>query len=134
MEPGALVAAMAVGFAAGTMSGVLGIGGGILFVPALALLLELSQLEAQATSLVAVVIVSVAGAARQRREGNLRLREALLVGALSPLGVAAGTVLANVLPERLLELLFAAFLLYFAYRLGRRALRPEPQAQGSPSS
>ncbi len=131
MTPEVLLAGVAVGLAGGVASGLLGVGGGILFVPGLVLLLGLSQLEAEATSLVAVVIVAVAGAARQRRHGNLRVRDGLLVGVLSPLGVVAGTVAANALPERALELLFAAFQLYFAYRLGRRALEPQPEAQAS---
>ena len=117
-----LVAALTVGFAAGVSSGLLGIGGGILFVPALAIFLDLSQLHAGATSLLAVIPVALVGAWRQQRYGNLRLRDGLVVGVLSLPGVAAGAVLANVLPERVLELLFAGVALYFAYRLARRAL------------
>lgn len=110
---------LAVAFAAGMTGGLLGVGGGILFVPALVVFAGQSQLEAQATSLVGIVLVSVVGTWRQRRYGNVRLRDGLLVGVLSPLGVLAGVALANALPERVLELLFAAVQILFAVRLAR---------------
>jgi len=115
-----IVAALAIGFAAGVASGVLGVGGGILFVPGLVLFLHQTQLDAQATSLLAVILVALVGAGRQRAYGNLHLRDGLLIGALSVPGVALGSVLANKLPERALELLFAAVQIYVAYELVRR--------------
>jgi uncharacterized membrane protein YfcA len=118
-----LLGTLAVGFAAGVTSGLLGVGGGILFVPGLVFFLGLTQLHAEATSLVAVVPVALVGAWRQHGYGNVRLRDGIVVGLLSPLGVLAGVELANALPERVLEISFAAVQLYFAYRLGRRALR-----------
>jgi uncharacterized protein len=119
---------LSIGFAAGVTSGMLGVGGGVLFVPGLVIFLEHSQLEAEATSLVAVVVVSAVGAWRQRDYGNVRLRDGLVVGALSPLGVLAGTALANAVPERALELSFAGVQLIFAYRLARRAGLPSRRA------
>jgi uncharacterized protein len=110
---------LAVAFAAGMTGGLLGVGGGILFVPALVVFAGQSQLDAQATSLVGIVLVSVVGTWRQRRYGNVRLGEGLLVGALSPLGVLAGVALANALPERALELAFAAVQIMFAVQLAR---------------
>jgi uncharacterized membrane protein YfcA len=118
-----LIGTLVVGFAAGVTSGLLGVGGGILFVPGLVFFLGLTQLHAEATSLVAVVPVALVGAWRQHGYGNVRLRDGIVVGLLSPLGVLAGVELANALPERVLEVSFAAVQLYFAYRLGRRALR-----------
>jgi len=112
-----------VAFAAGMLGGMVGVGGGVLFVPALVVLMDLSQLEAEATSLVAVVAVGAVGAWRQQGYGNLRARDALLIGLLSPVGVAVGLLAANGVSERALELLFAALSLYFAYGLARRALR-----------
>jgi uncharacterized protein len=113
---------LAIAFAAGMLGGVVGVGGGVLFVPALVVLMDLTQLEAEATSLVAVVAVGAVGAWRQHGYGNLRLRDGVVIGLLSPLGVAVGVVAANEMPERVLELLFAALCLYFAYGLARRAL------------
>jgi uncharacterized protein len=124
MGAGELAGALAIGFAAGVTSGLLGVGGGILFVPGLVFFLGLSQLHAEATSLVAVVPVAAVGAWRQHHYGNVRMRDGIVIGVLSPLGVIAGVELANALPERVLEFAFAAVQLYFAYRLGRRALHP----------
>ncbi|MEA2421334.1 MAG: uncharacterized protein QOF55_433 [Thermoleophilaceae bacterium] len=118
-----LVAAALIGFAAGVSSGMLGVGGGILFVPGLVLVLGLSQLAGEATSLLAIVPVALVGAWRQYRYGNVRLREGLILGALSPLGVLGGAELSNALSERTLELSFAAVQLVFAFGLARRALR-----------
>src|SRR3954469_22767679 len=119
------------GIAAGVSSGLLGVGGGVLMVPGLVLSLHQSQLHAEATSLLAIVAVAGVGAWRQRGYGNVRLRDGLVVGLLSPLGVAAGAVLSNAIPERALQLAFAAVQLYFAWRLARRALRPDEAASSA---
>ena len=116
-----IIGVIVIGFAAGMAGGLLGVGGGILFVPGLAIFLGQSQLEAVATSLVAVVLVSLVGTWRQRGYENVRLRDGITIGVMSPIGVVAGTVLANAVPERALELSFAAFQLYFAYQLAERA-------------
>ena len=116
-----------VAFAGGMLGGMVGVGGGILFVPALVVFMDLSQIEAEATSLVAVVAVGVVGAWRQQGYGNLRLRDAAVIGVLSPVGVAVGVLAANEMPERTLELLFAALSLYFAVTLARRAARTPGQ-------
>ncbi len=123
MSAAEVVATMAIGFAAGVSSGMLGVGGGIVFVPGLVFAVGLSQLSAEATSLLAIVPVAIAGAYRQRGYGNVRLRDGLVLGALSPLGVVGGTELANALSERALELSFAAVQLVFAVALARRAMR-----------
>jgi len=120
-----VVAVLAIGFVAGLAAGLLGIGGGALFVPGLVLLLGLSQLDAQATSLLAIVPVAAVGAARQHRYGNLRLRDGLLLGVLATGGALGGVALANSLPERALEVSFAMLQLFVALQLARRALRGE---------
>jgi hypothetical protein len=119
-----IAATLAVGFAAGMASGMLGIGGGLLFVPGLVLILGETQLRAEATSLLAIIPVAIVGATRQKSYGNLRLRDALTVGILSPIGVLAGVLLANAVSDKVLSYLFAAMLLYFAYGLARRAISP----------
>jgi uncharacterized membrane protein YfcA len=106
-------------------SGLLGIGGGLLFVPGLVLLLGVTQLRAEATSLLAIIPVAVVGAARQRSYGNLRPRDALLVGVLSPIGVLGGVELANVVSNRVLSYMFAVMLVYFSFTLARRAIAPD---------
>jgi uncharacterized protein len=111
----------ALGFAAGMAGGLLGVGGGVLFVPALVVFAHLSQLEAVATSLVAIVLVALVGAARQREYGNIRLRDGLAIGLLAPVGVLVGVVVANAVPERALEVGFAGVQLVFAWQLAGNA-------------
>jgi uncharacterized membrane protein YfcA len=118
-----IVGAIAIGVAAGALSGMTGLGGGVLFVPGLVFFLGLSQLGAESTSLLAIIPVALVGAWRQNRYGNVRLRDGLIVAALSPLGVLLGVFLSNNLSERALELSFAAVQLFFAFGLARRALR-----------
>ena len=110
-------------FVGGTVAGMLGVGGGIIFVPTLAIVLGSTQLEAEATSLLAIVPVAMVGTWRQYRNGNVRVRDGLVLGLLSIPGVAIGVVVANAVPERALELAFAALILFVAFQLIRRALR-----------
>jgi len=121
VDAGSIAAAAAVGFAGGVTGGLLGVGGGVLFVPALVFFLGLSQLAGEATSLLAIIPVALLGAWRQYGYGNVRVREGLTVGVLSVPGVLAGAVLANEVSQRALELGFAALQLFFAVGLARRA-------------
>ncbi len=114
--------AILLAIAGGLAGGLVGVGGGVLFVPALTIFLGFSQVEGESTSLLMIVIVALVGAYRQKGYGNLNLRDALVIGALSPLGVLIGVVVANELSQRALELSFAALALYVAYGLVRRAL------------
>lgn len=125
------VAVAILGFAGGTLGGMLGVGGGVLFVPALAIFLDEPQLRAEATSLLAIVPVAVVGGWRQRRYGNLRLREGLVIGALSPLGVAIGVLVANTVSERALEIAFAALIVVVAAQLARQGLRRDVRTEGA---
>ena len=125
------VAAVLLAAAGGFAGGLLGIGGGILFVPALTIFLDFSQVEAEATSLLMIIPVAIAGVIRQRRYGNVSLRDGLVIGTLSPVGVLIGVVAVNELPVRGLELGFAALALFVAYGLVRRALSPEPSSRRS---
>lgn len=126
MDPGSLVAALALGFVAGVTSGMLGVGGGVIFVPALVFFLDQGQLDAESTSLLAIVPVAMVGAWRQHAYGNLRVREGLIVGILAPPGILLGTTIANELPERALELSFAGLQIFFAISMARRALTARP--------
>lgn len=121
-----LIAAL-VAVAGGLAGGLVGVGGGVLFVPALTIFLGLSQVEGESTSLLMIVIVALVGAYRQNAYGNLNLRDAVVIGVLSPLGVLIGVVVANEVSQRTLELSFAALALYIAFGLVRRALRSESE-------
>ena len=116
------VLAAVLGFTGGVVGGTLGVGGGVIFVPALVLAFDEPQLRAEATSLLAIVPMAVVGAWRQHSLGNVRLRDALLIGALSPIGVVAGVVLSNAVSQRLLEVAFAILVLLVAAQLARRVI------------
>ncbi len=115
------VLAALIAVAGGLAGGLVGVGGGVLFVPALTIFLGLSQVEGESTSLLMIVIVALVGAIRQNGYGNVRVREALLIGVLSPLGVFVGVAVANNVPQRALQLSFAALALFVAAQLIRRA-------------
>jgi uncharacterized protein len=115
------VLAALIAVAGGLAGGLVGVGGGVLFVPALTIFLGLSQVEGESTSLLMIVIVALVGAYRQNSYGNVRVREALIIGALSPLGVLIGVGIANHVSERVLQLSFAALALFMAAQLVRRA-------------
>ena len=119
-----VVALIACGLAAGILGGMLGVGGGLIFVPALVLSVGLSQVEAEATSLLAIIPVAVAAVWRQREYGNVRMKEGLLVGVLAVAGVVVGVVIANAVSGEILKIAFAALLVLVAIRMAKRALRP----------
>jgi uncharacterized membrane protein YfcA len=108
--------------AGGFTGGIVGVGGGVLFVPALTIFIGLTQVEGESTSLLMIVIVALIGAFRQNSYGNVNVRNAVIIGVLSPLGVLIGVAIANHVSERTLQLSFAALALFIAYRLIRRAL------------
>jgi uncharacterized membrane protein YfcA len=116
-----MIEAVLIGVLAGIVAGLLGVGGGALFVPALTIGLGLSQLDAEATSLLAIIPVALVGALRQRRHGNVDLRTGVVVGVLGVMGAVAGAALANIVPQRALEVSFALFMLFVAAQLVRRA-------------
>jgi uncharacterized protein len=120
--------ALALGFLGGVLAGLFGVGGGILFVPTLALVLGLKQVPAEATSLLAILPTVVAGTWRQRRYGNVRWRVALLVGLGSIAGAVGGAAAATALPEHVLRRVFAAFTLLVAAQIAWRAVRQPPYA------
>lgn len=111
------------GFAGGVLAGLFGVGGGILFVPTLALGLGLGQLDAEATSLLAILPTVVAGSWRQHRYGNIRWRAAAVVGLTAVAGVEGGVRLAEALPEHALRRLFGLLLLAVACQIAWRTLR-----------
>jgi len=121
------VLAILLSAAGGFAGGLLGIGGGILFVPALTVFLDYGQVEAEATSLLMIIPVALVGVWRQQRYGNVRFRDGAVIGITSLLGVGVGVIVANEVPVRALELGFAALALVIAFSLAKRALRtPTP--------
>ena len=115
-----LALAVLLGFVAGIMAGMFGVGGGLLFVPTL-VLLGLGQVEAQATSLAAILPTVAAGTWRQASYGNVRWRPALTLGIISVVTVGLGALVALSLPEDVLRRLFAVFLIASAVQIAWRA-------------
>jgi len=122
----ALLLAGAIGLVAGVLAGLFGVGGGILFVPTLTLVLGLTQIHAEASSLLAILPTAVAGACRQRQYGNVRWRPALILGLSAIIGVEAGVQIAEALPEHALRRLFGVLMLAVAAQLAWRTLRKPP--------
>jgi uncharacterized protein len=113
----------------GIVAGLIGVGGGIVFVPAMTIVLSKGQVEAESTSLMMIALVSVIGAWRQKGYGNVNVKDAVVIGLLSPVGVLAGVVIANAVPERALKIGFAMLAFYMAWRLLKRVFKKdEPPA------
>src|ERR687889_752630 len=108
-------------FAYPDRAGLLGVGGGVLFVPALTVFLGLGQVDAEATSLLAIMPMALVGAWRQHGYGNLRARGALVLGALSVPGAVAGVSIVEIVPERAVKVAFAGLMLVIAAQMVRRA-------------
>ena len=126
-----MITAALIGVLAGVTAGLLGVGGGILFVPALVIVLGQGQLEAEATSLLAVIPVAIVGASRQYRYGNVRLRDAGVLAVVAPIGVVVGIVVANSVPERALAISFSVLLLFVSVQVAQRALRQRAKARAA---
>jgi hypothetical protein len=118
-----IVAAIAIGLLAGAVGGLFGVGGGLIFVPTLVLLLDLGQVDAEATSLLAILPVVVAGTWRQHLYGNVRWRAAGVIGLAAVAGVELGVLTAKALPEAALRRLFAVLVILVAAQLAWRAHR-----------
>lgn len=116
---------ISLGVAAGTVAGLFGVGGGIIFVPTLTLVLGLDQLGAEATSLLAIIPVAVLGSWRQTKAGTVRWHDALVIGAASVGAAIAGALIADAAPERALRIGFALLLIVTAAQLARSAHRAQ---------
>jgi uncharacterized protein len=110
-----------IGAAGGVLAGLFGVGGGILFVPTLALVLGLTQLHAEASSLLAILPTAIVGTWRQRRYGNVDIRAAAIIGVASIAGVQGGVIVAESLPDSTLRKLFGVLLLMVSAQIVWRA-------------
>jgi uncharacterized protein len=121
-----MIGIVLIGVCAGVIAGLLGVGGGVLFVPGLVILLGLGQHQAEATSLLAIIPVAIVGTLKQDRYGNVRRADAMLMGLLSLMGAAAGVAMANALSGAALRIGFSALMVVVAIQLVRKALREKP--------
>ncbi|MEE8418238.1 MAG: sulfite exporter TauE/SafE family protein [candidate division Zixibacteria bacterium] len=114
-----LVYLIATGFFAGIVGSLLGLGGGIILVPALTLIFGLPMTEAVGTSLMGVVAVSTAAAIDFLKSGRADLELGLTLETLTALGALSGGLLAAVIATRSLYILFGIVLLYAAFNMIR---------------
>ncbi|MBF2002949.1 MAG: sulfite exporter TauE/SafE family protein [Synechococcales cyanobacterium M58_A2018_015] len=120
---------LALGVATGILSGLLGIGGGLLMVPALTLL-GVPLVQATATSLVGVFLSSLSGSMRNLSMGELNWRVSLTLAGFGILTAQAGAWLADRLPDAWLSLAFAGLLLITIYLMHLRQSLQRQQKQG----
>jgi hypothetical protein len=128
-----MIAAIAIGVCAGVVAGLLGVGGGVLFVPGLVIVLGLGQHQAEATSLLAIVPVAIVGTFKQDGYGNVRRHDALLMGLLSIAGAAGGVALANALSGSVLRVGFALLMVLVAIQLVRKAMNEQSDDVSPPA-
>ena len=129
----AYVIAAAMGVVGGFIAALAGVGGGIVFVPALALVLGLTQVVAEATSLLAIVPVAILGTWQQRRTGDVHLRDAVIIGLGSIVTAVLAAFVADQLPQEVLRILFAVFMVLIAVRIWRGAERDAGDDRRPPS-
>ena len=111
---------LAIGLGGGLLSGLLGVGGGIVMVPLLVLWAAYSQRDAHAISLGAIIPISIAGIATYGVAGEVRYWQALGLAAGSIVGARIGAELLARIDERLLKLVFGTFLVGVAVLMGAR--------------
>ncbi len=121
------VLAVAGGFAAGFLSGTIGIGGGLLFVPTMTLGFRVSQAVAQGTSLIAIIPTAIVGGVTHLRQGNVLVRPALWMGGGGVVGAVLGALVAVEVPGPILARVWGAFLVFSAYRLLVLGRHPAPK-------
>jgi uncharacterized protein len=122
------VVAIIGGFGAGFLSGTIGIGGGLLFVPTMTVGLRLSQAVAQGTSLLAIVPTAIVGGASHLLRGSVLRMPALVMGGGGVVGAVIGALVAVEVPGPLLARVWGAFLLFSAFRLALQAFRRAQEA------
>jgi uncharacterized protein len=114
---------ISLGVVAGAVSGLFGVGGGVLFVPTLSLIVGMSELHAQATSLLAIIPVAVLGTWRERTTGRVDWTDIVVIGLASIMTAVLGSLLADVAPQRVLRVGFALILIWTALRIVRGVRR-----------
>jgi uncharacterized protein len=115
---------LAIGLTAGVLSGLFGIGGGILIIPSLIFFAQFHTKLAIGTSLGAMLLpVGLLGAYAYYQDGNLNIKASLLIGLGLFLGAYAGARLAQTLSGPTLQRMFAIFMVLMAIRLWAQAGR-----------
>lgn len=107
-----------IGIITGAVSGILGIGGGIIVIPALVYLLNYSQQEAQGTSLALLLPpIGILAVLNYYKAGYVNIKAALIMSIAFLLGSYVSSKFAVTLPEGVLKKIFGTFLLFYAIKL-----------------
>lgn len=120
------------GLAAGFLSGTIGIGGGLIFVPTMTIGAAVSQKVAQGTSLLVVVPTAIVGGITHIRQGNVQLEPALWMGGGGVVGAIVGALVAVEVPGPVLARAWGAFLVISAWRLALQAYRATRNRPAAP--
>lgn len=123
LEVWSIIALVVLGFVTGVLSGILGVGGGIIIVPMLILLFGQSDLVAKGTSLAMMIPTAVSGTIGNLRKRNVDLLSALIVGLSACVTTALGAAAAIALDPRTASILFAVFLVVLIVRLVVEAVK-----------
>jgi uncharacterized membrane protein YfcA len=116
-QTGSLVPLLGIGLLAGTLSGLLGVGGGVVIAPALMFAVAVPQRVATATSLAAVAPIAIVGSVLFGSSGNIEVGTAVVLAIGSVIGALAGTRILHRAPEHLLRRAFALYLFASAFVL-----------------
>jgi uncharacterized protein len=111
-----IAAAFGIGLTSGLFAGLVGIGGGVVIVPASVLLLGLEQHVAQGTSLAAIVLTAIAGSVVNVRNRRVQLKDSMFIGAGGVVGTLIGSWLAFGTDGRTLSVAFGFLVLFVAFR------------------
>ncbi len=123
-----ILALLLIGFAGGFAGGLLGIGGGAIYVPAMVLILDEEQHLAQGASLAAIIATAAVGGYTHFRQQNVDVRTVLWVAPVAVIAGFAAALLADSLDATTLRRVFAVVALYFALTMIIGVLRQEPTA------
>ncbi len=129
-----ILALLAIGLTAGTLAGLLGIGGGLLMVPAMVLITGFDQHVAQGTSLLVIIPAAAVGSFTHHRHKRLALRDAAALAIGGVLGALLGSITALSLDEELLRRFFAVLLLLIAARMLMTRSPAEPAEPAEPAA
>jgi uncharacterized membrane protein YfcA len=127
MSTATILIALAIGIGAGVVSGLLGVGGGVLMVPGMVLFLGMTQHVGEGTSLLVIIPTAVVGAWTHWRRGYVMLLYAAILGGAGIAGAVAGSHIALSVPSHTLRVFFVIYLELIGVRMAwpqRRARRP----------
>jgi len=105
---------IAVGFVAGTLAGMLGIGGGVIMVPVMVVLLGMAPALAKGTSVAVIVPTSIMGTIRNRKHANVDISVAAIVGSFGAAAAVVGGTISDHLSDQLSNTMFAMLLVFVA--------------------